>query len=272
MPESSSLTHYGVMGMKWGQRKARPTGPAPAPMKVKDTPHKFGADGSLTIPQGAVIQRMVGPKTIFNKGPAQVLSDGPTYASFLARDKLEYEQNFGFQKGLIAKESSRAVGLRAKVALKAPSPAKASELFFDELKKHPEDIKRLQNYGAGTYISKKSIERALANPKTLESYRVYAEAFDGSSYVKSLGGINDNFIKRLNKEGFNMVIDAADSDFMGVYDTPVAILNGNKTLELSSQRVVDKVSKVLVKDAIKEYDKINTGQQYIDKYILPNLK
>jgi len=267
--DQTELRHFGVKGMRWGVRKASPTSNISG--LGKDTPHTISKDGAITIPKGAVVQRMVAGKTLFNSKASVAVGEGITYAAFKGRDKLAYERNFGFQKNLVVKESSKVASLRAKVTLKSPSPTKASELFFDELKKNPEALNLLKSYQGGMEINAGSLQRALNNPKTAEAYRVYGEAFDGSSYVKGLKGVNDSFVTRLGKEGYNMLVDPADSDFAGIYDTPIAILGGSKTLELSSQRVVDKASSVTVKQALKNSAVTERGEQYMEKYVLPTL-
>lgn len=267
--DQTELKHYGIKGMKWGVRKTYQ--PSSEPGFGRDTPHTISKDGAITIPKGAVVQRMVTGKTLFNSGPGQTISEGMTYAAFKGRDKLEYENNFGFRKNLVVKESSKVALLRAKVALKSPSPARTSELYFDELKKNPSALKKLKEYSADADVSPRSVDRALANPRTVEAYRVYATAFDGGSYSKDLKGINERFVERLTKEGFNMVVDPTDSDFAGIYDTPIAILNGKKNLELSSQRVVDKASSITVKQAVKQAGTTDQGKQYMERYVKSTL-
>ena len=269
--DQTELRHYGVKGMKWGVRKAPETGSISG--LGRDTPHTISKDGAITIPKGATVQRMVSGKTLFNSGPGLAINDHVTYAAFKGNDKLAYESNFGFTKNLLVKESSRVVTLKAKQPLKAPSQLRASEIFFESLKNDPKAMSAMRSHmdEALTYDSK-VLDRALLNPRSKEALDVFGESFDGSSYNKKLKGINNTFIERLKKDGYNMIVDPSDSDFGGIYNAPIAIFNGKDNLEVASQRTVDKASKVLVKDAIKQADKIDKGKNYVDQYVFPNLK
>lgn len=256
------LSHYGVKGMKWGVRKERPTS---VPTKRIGSKLEPNADGSIDIPKGALIQRVVNGKRLLSKAGVDI-GDNHTYASFTDRDNLRYESNFGIHKNLLVKEASRVLSLRVKEPLKAPTPGETSRIFYDGLKKNPEALKAAQVYLKKAPLGDpKSLERALKNPSSKEAYGLFGLLFDSANYDTKLSPINSGFVSNLKSKGFNTILDPSDSVWGGTYDAPIVIFGGKKNIEVAAEREVTKYSGREVASILKERDKIESGKSLMQR-------
>lgn len=261
----SFLIHYGVKGMKWGVRKEYASTSGTSSSR-KHSSLKPNSDGSIDIPKGSTIQRVVNGKRLLAKAGADI-GDTYTYASFTKGDNLRYESRFGIHKNLLVKDASRVLSLRAKVDLKAPTPGETSRIFWDSLQKNPIDLKIARDYlrksGMG---DPKALDRALSNPDSREAYNTYGLLFDTSIYGGSrMKNISSSFINELGRKGYNTIVDPSDAAWGGMYDAPIVVFGGSKSLEVSASREVSKQSSKEVSSILKEYSKIEDGQKLLQR-------
>lgn len=257
------LAHYGVKGMKWGIRKDRDSAPI-----VRRNPSgdlKPNADGSIDIPKGTLIQRVVNGKRLLSKAGSDI-GETHTYASFTKGDNLRYESNFGIHKNLLVKDASRILSLRAREALKAPTPGETSTIFYKTLKDNPELYKQATDYLRKSVMGDPSlVQKALENPTSKEAYNTFGLIFDTANYDPKLSGINSAFVQSLKNKGYNTILDPSDSVWGGTYDAPIVVFGGRQSLEVAAEREVTKESGKTVSQILKEHNKIENGQKLMQR-------
>jgi hypothetical protein len=258
------LAHNGVKGMKWGVVKSEQTSTTPRSGKAMDL--KPNADGSIDIPKGATIQRMMNPgKSLFSKGGTD-FGNGVTYAAFTKGDRLRYEDAFGFTKNLFITESAQVLTMTAQTALKSPTPGKTSSAYYDSLKSNPEHMKAAKNaLKRSQFFSEKGWQKLLDDPESKDAYSTFSTLYDKANYDPKLKVVNESFHDKLKKSGFNMLLDPSDSTFGGIYDAPIVVLDGEKNLKVTGRVVVDKASKKRVAEELRDYQKIDTGKTLMQR-------
>ncbi len=259
------LAHYGIRGMRWGVRKSATTSPRVATPR-EQSKLKPNEDGSITIPKGSKIQRVVNGRRLLSKAGSEI-GDTYTYASFTQGDNLRYEKYFGIGKNILVKDASRVLTLTAKTDLKSPSPGETSKIFWENLKNNPADLKIASDYLRKSPMGDhKALDRALLNPDTKEAYSTFGFMFDTSIYgANRVQNISKSFVNELTKRGYNTIVDPSDSTWGGMYDAPIVIFGGSKNLEVSVSREVTRHSAKEVSAILKEHSKIDTGKRLMQR-------
>lgn len=254
------LAHYGVVGMKWGVRKVRVGDEQITSVKRNLSPN---ADGSIDIPKGSIVQRVVNSKGLARKAGVD-LNDGPTYASFTKGDNLRYESYFGATKGLFVSESSRVLKLTAKVDLKAPTPKATAAMYFQNLKDNPAQRETVRNtVDKQLFGSAAKFDKALRNPGAKDSFLLYSQMYDIGNYNQKFDGINSSFHDVVKKAGFNTILDPSDSSI--AFDAPIVILEGRKSLAVTGKTVVTKESSKKVAKLAEEQEILDEGKMLLQR-------
>ena len=119
MNNQKALSHFGIPGMHWGQRKAPNT-----KLQVKTKGITLRSDGSMEIEKGCSMQRLVR-----KNGDSLPLKD-ITYASITDHDNAKYVKYIG-GKGFFGGGRDTVVQLTAQQKIKAPSVDEASKITSD---------------------------------------------------------------------------------------------------------------------------------------------
>ena len=209
MTYQKELRHYGVLGMRWGHRKARYT--------------DANASG-IHLKKGTTINR------ISSAGDEKI--GGMKYAAFKPEDVAEYE----FMLGGGGKKFN--FNYKLKEDLVSPNEKRQVDAFV-------ETVKEMSVKDAASTLKKKSklstlkgIEKELTNAvngnikSTVKTYDKFMELL----YDKDLEPIRQKYFQKLSKEGYNMIIDSSDKDVIS--ESPVIIFSGNKSLEFISKKKI----------------------------------
>ena len=255
-----SLEHYGVLGMKWGRRKS--DGNSAVPKSRKSSPTKdwtTSSSGEIKIRKGATISRVVRNNNGLFGGKGVSLDSGkPIYAAFKPVDTSAYEHFFGKKKGLLVKEASTVLKLQTKEALKMPDPKKATELYFDMVSKDPAAQKMLSDNLSG--FAKAQLKKALAAPDSEKARTVYTIALDAGNYKEGLRPLNKKYYDEVKKAGYNALVDL--SDMYMDFDTPIMVLDGEKSLVVKSKYAVDKITAEKARLSYKK-EQASAGKTYL---------
>lgn len=253
----TTLSHYGVKGMRWGIRKERQSSDT-SPATLKPHGVTFGKDGSITIEKGALIQRLV--RSNGNSLPMKDI----TYASLNEYDNARYIKVIG-GKGFFGGGRDTVLSIRATKTIKAPSVTEATKLVSDMMVRDPEF--RTRNTGPlGAPISNKELAQIKANPtgKTAKGWYWNTNqklTFD-KGYDPDAPFVQKRFREEFESKGYGAVRDENDVTAR-IAKAPVIIFSPEKSLKVvGSKQITDDLRKAN-KQTLKGYKK--NGKAWVDR-------
>ena len=190
-----TLTHFGVLGMRWGKRKEE------------------GSNKQVSIGPGTNIQR------IGSKGETL---EGMKYVSFTKSDNRFYKDMFSSDDTVVMK-------MKAKEVISTPTQQEAVNQLIKSLNHMPIDevvsiIKPLTVFKMEKSIQKQ-LEKAFAgDEKSKDKTAVFIEE---KLYRNELSSIRKQYFSDLSKHGYNAIVDRSDTLLT---DSPLIIFNGEKSL------------------------------------------
>lgn len=217
---NNELTHYGVLGMKWGVRKA----------------DKIGSrkDG-FTIKKGATIYRTTVTDSEINK-------TGHAFVSIDKKDALGY-----MRRGRLFNQAAYNMTFKVTKDLVAPSMKVRVDEFIKLLDSDDSFRKALATSQAQYQIfsSPDKIKKKIDQLKTYEEKaKLYKRAL--ALGVASNAEVREKYLKSLSDLGYNMMIDDADAGI--VSRVPCIVFDRQDSLEVISIKPV-------TKESIREFKK-----------------
>ena len=201
----NELKHYGVLCMKWGVRKDRPSG-------SRKPSYSIDKEGRISIDKGFKLQRA------FKSGKYSDGTSGANYFSFTEKDNNIYthmmaagiESRFKIIRNFASDQVTSVV---AKEPLKSPSRKEAFDILNSTIKELGKDAnikpfkKDFDSRGALSWYQ--NVNANLATKKDTPLYQAY--------------------FKNLQKSGFNILLDEFDAGLFS--ELPVVVLDGSKSLK-----------------------------------------
>ena len=268
----NELTHHGIKGMKWGVRrfqnkdgsltkagmiryndknvresvtidgqtfnvtgknkkkyaddlakKAKASGATVSrSSKSKNNKTHYDDNEDIVIKKGSDIHRIVPKEWVEN----EKTYSGHAYATFKKEDTDRYKK---FARMFGGGDNYVDMTFTAKEMIVSPSRKKRVDEFIKLMDSNPAARESLlkSTRKPMTFMPKKVLDN-LDNPKNAE------KAFRKFSYLLvSNRDLRDPYFKSLEKQGYTMVIDDADS-MGGISKSPVIIFDRNKSLSLKS--------------------------------------
>ena len=253
--EDEYLEHYGKKGMKWGVRNVKP--------KVVGQLSKVSPDGAVELKRGATLQRVVrrANGVLFKKG--EDLGSDISYASFSEKDNLIYETAFGRTKNIFNKTASDVLTLTATKSLKSPSPAEATNMYFDMIGRKP-TLRKVVDSKLPLLYKPADVDKAIADPNTARARGLYTHLYDAGNYGEALAKTNKAYHSELSAKGYGLLIDPSDFS-MGMADTPVVILNPRASVKITGRAEVTNATRKLASKKLSEIEKTFDGKTLVEQ-------
>lgn len=256
-PPEIFLSHFGILGMKWGVRRER--GPTQK-LNVRTSGITINSDGSMLIEKGAKLQRLVR-----KDGSSMPLKD-ITYASLTEYDNAKYIKYIG-GKGFFGGGRDTVLQLTAKTRIKAPSEKEATKIVSDMFIKD-KNFRNIFTTVVGSKISQKELNDIIKEPtgKTAKAWYTlvntsltFSKDFDSSApYVQKA------FREAFSKKGFNAIRD--ENDFQaGVSKSPIIIFSPEKSLKVTKVSDITDDLRIASKETLKAYKDL--GKDWVEKQL-----
>lgn len=262
---SEELYHHGIKGMRWGVRRYQNKDGSLTPAgkvryaEVSDKQIRVNKDGSSTIPEGFVFNR-VGKQTL------DVNESGALYVSYGKEDAARYVKNLGPTPigNLFGTSSHYVQHIGVNSDIKMPSDSDTVSLTIKAVKNNK---KVLDSFRESIYsmtatddpfadITDKDIDRALSNPKSKEAIRLAYSVnsmLGDPNYASESKMIYDLF----RSNGYDAIPDIHDR-LSGTSETAMIVINPDKLTVTSSQYITKDVRKA-AKEYVKEIGKLKVS-------------
>ena len=207
--KNNFLSHYGMLGMRWGVRKER---------------YSDEKSSGIRLEKGSTISRVA------SAGDEKI--GGMKYAAFKPEDIEEYE----FALGTSGKFSFKYT---LKETLISPNEKRQVDAFLETVKESSVKKVAASLKAKDKFASIKDIEKELAQAvsgNTKSRIRTY-DKFMQLLYSKELEPVRQAYFTKLSKEGYNMIIDSSDKGV--VSDAPIIIFSGSKSLQFTSKEKIN---------------------------------
>lgn len=214
---NNTLQHYGVKGMKWGVRRYQNKDGTLTNTGTK----RYKAD-DVVIKKGSEIHRII-PKKWADK---EIGYSGHAYASYKHEDVERYKK---FARLFGDGNNYVDMTYKAKDIIVSPSKKKRVDEFVKLMDSDPKARETLLKATRNPILfMPKSRLNKLNDPKQAE------KAYEKFSYLLvSKRELRDPYFKRLEEEGYSMVID--DSDVRGgISKAPIIVFDRKKSLHLQN--------------------------------------
>lgn len=250
-----ALSHYGVLGMKWGVRKE----PKPS-LNVKTKGITVKADGSISIQKGASMQRLVR-----SNGKSMPLKN-ITYASLTDYDNAKYVKYIG-GKGFFGGGRDTVLKMTAQKPIKAPSFDDAtkitSNLFLNDSKFRSTFTDTL-----GRTIPAKELAEIKKEPTGKTAKAWYTMVNTSLTFDKEFDSaapyIQKTIKTEFQKKGFNAVRDENDYQ-TGVSKAPIIIFSPETSLKVTTISQITDELRQASKDKLKAYDSL--GKNWVQEQL-----
>ena len=210
-PDLNELAHYGVLGMKWGVRKAR---------------YEDSNASGITIKKGQTINR------IASAGDEK--QSGMKYAAYEKEDVDNYEM-------LLGGSGKFNFTYKATTNLVSPNEKRQVDAFLETVNEmsvsKAASILKTKSKLSSLKGIEKELDKALeGNDKSkVKTYDKFMDLL----YAKELEPLRTQYFNKLSKEGYNMIIDSSDKG--AVSNNPIIIFNGSKSLSFISKKEIEDV-------------------------------
>jgi ribosomal protein S20 len=208
--EDPVITHYGMLGMRWGVRKARYTDENASGIKLE---------------KGSKISRVA------SEGDEQL--GGMKYAAFTPEDIDEYKFALGGNEKYLYE-------YKLKEALVSPNEKHQVDAFLETVSEMKvSNVARILKTKSKLSTLKdieKELKKAVENGEIKSQIKTY-DKFMELFYAKELEPIRSRYFEKLSQEGYNMIIDSSDRGV--VADNPIIIFSGSRSLSFESKKAAD---------------------------------